>query len=122
LVLGDAIIVNPGWFHDCQNASKVKIWNVFFGSPFLESLSSYESLLQRHGFQILEVQDLLRHVLRSFELWRRMLLEHPTELTEQLGDSRYRALTKGLEIITTIVREGRIGCVVITAVKGSDLE
>jgi cyclopropane fatty-acyl-phospholipid synthase-like methyltransferase len=121
LVLGDAVMVDAEWFDDRQNAAKVKVFETFFGSPFLEPVDRYRHLLRRHGFKVLDVQDLAPHVLRSFELWSRVLLEHAAGLAEQLGDSRYRALTKGLDIITTIVREGRIGCVVITAVKGSAL-
>jgi 27-O-demethylrifamycin SV methyltransferase len=118
LILGDAVMVDPEWFGDRKNAAKVKVFEAFFGSPFLEPVERYRGFLRQHGFQVLDVQDLASHVLRSFELWRRVLLDHAAGLTEQLRDSRYRALTKGLEIITTIVRERRIGCVVITAVKG----
>jgi 27-O-demethylrifamycin SV methyltransferase len=117
LVLGDVIMADPGWFRDPKNAAKVKIINVFFANPFLESLHGYRNLIQDHGFQNLDVFDLSRHMQRSFDLWTVTLEEGKSEFVKRLGNARYRSLVKGVKIVGEIVQDGKLGCVIITATK-----
>jgi 27-O-demethylrifamycin SV methyltransferase len=117
LILGDGIIVNPQWFDDPRNVAIAKVIKVFFGSPFLESLDGYLHLLQSHGFQMQDMQDLSQHVIRSCELWLVTLDENRLELVKQLGAGRYRALAKGIKMSGEIARQGHVGCVIIRAIR-----
>ncbi len=115
LIFGDAIMANPEWFYDRKNSVKLKVIDLFFGNPLLESLKGYLSLLQSCGFQIAEVQKLSQHVLRSFELWTITLEEKRSEFIEYLGKSRYRGLLKAVKILRETVYDGHFDAVIITA-------
>lgn len=117
LVFGDAVMVNPEWFNDQKNAVKIKILNLFFGDPQLESIQGYQSLLQNSGFQISNLDRLTPHVLRSFELWEKTFEEKSVEFINYLGKSRYRGLVKAVRIIREIVYDGHFDAVIMTAKK-----